>query len=73
MPCETETLIPTPSTAPTNTMQPVTIDDATPCVDAQIEPGAGDWIGYQVTGLTEPMPSSWGYWFFVFSRVSPAV
>lgn len=52
MPCETETLIPTPSTAPTNTMQPVTIDDATPCVDAQIEPGAGDWIGYQVTGLT---------------------
>ena len=52
MPCETETLIPTPSTAPTNTMQPVSLDDATPGVDAQIEPGAGDWIGYQVTGLT---------------------
>lgn len=52
MPCETETPIPNHVTVSTRTMERITIDDETKCVDAQIEPGAGDWIGYQVTGLT---------------------
>ena len=52
MTCKNETSIPNLGDAPTNTMERITIDDAAPCVDAQIEPGAGDWIGYQVTGLT---------------------
>ena len=52
MPCATETPIPNHGTVSTRTMERITIDDETQCVDAQIEPGAGDWIGYQVIGLT---------------------
>lgn len=52
MTCKNKTSISNHGNTPTRTMERITIDDATPCVDAQIEPGAGDWIGYQVTGLT---------------------
>lgn len=52
MTCKNETSIPNLGDAPINTMGRITIDDATPCVDAQIEPDAGNWIRYQVTGLT---------------------
>lgn len=52
MPCETETPIPNYDAVPTRTMERIAIDDETQCVDTQIEPGAGDWIGYQATGLT---------------------
>lgn len=52
MTCKNETSISNHGNTPTRTMERITIDDTAQCIDTQIEPDAGNWIEYQVTGLT---------------------